>query len=151
MPQSLARIYLHLVFSTKERRPYLSDDTVRAEMHAYLGGTLKGLDADVIAVGGVADHVHLLHTFGRTDVIADMVRDLKHGSSKWVHERFPQVGDFRWQTGYAVFSVSHSLVPQVKRYVQNQAAHHHKKSFQDELREILRKHEMEYDERYVWD
>jgi REP element-mobilizing transposase RayT len=120
-------------------------------MHAYLGGTLKGLGSEVIAADGVDDHVHLLHTLGRTGVIADMVRDLKHSSSVWVHDRFPALRDFYWQAGYSVFSVSHSLVPQVKRYVQNQATHHRKLSFQDELREFFRRHEVEYDERYVWD
>ena len=151
MPQPLSRVYLHTVFSTKERRPFLSDAGVRAEMHAYLGGTLKALGSEVIAVGGVDDHAHLLHTLGRFGVIADMVREVKHSSSVWVHKRFPALRNFHWQAGCSVFSVSHSLVQRVKRYVQNQAAHHRKLSFMDELREFFRKHEVEYDERYVWD
>ena len=151
MPQSLSSVYLQLVFSTKERRPFLRDQTIREEMHAFLGGISKKLDCPPILVGGVEDHVHLLARHGRTITQADWVKELKRGSSLWIKERDPKLSDFAWQAGYGVFSVSTSNVDAVTDYIARQEEHHRKSTFQDELRAMLQKHRIEWDERYVWD
>ena len=151
MPQSLSIVYLHLVFSTKERRPFLRDKAVRDALHAYLGGVSKQLDCPSILVGGVEDHVHLLCRFARTITQAEWVKELKRVSNGWLKEQGREYADFEWQGGYADFSVSQSNLEQVKQYIANQEEHHRKMSFQDELRELLHKHQQEWDERYVWD
>lgn len=151
MPQSLSVVYLHLVFSVKDRHPLLRDKTLRDETHAYLSGISKRLDCAPISVGGVEDHVHLLCRFGRTITQAEWVKELKRVSNLWLKEEKPGLGDFEWQGGYAAFSVSQSNLEQVKKYIENQEEHHRTISFQDELRALLRKHEMEWDEKYVWD
>jgi len=106
MPQSLSSVYLHVVFSTKDRFPFLSDATVRREVHAFLGGIAKNRDCPPLLVGGVADHVHVLLQLGRTVSQADLVKELKRISNIWIRERFPQLGKFSWQAGYGAFSVS---------------------------------------------
>jgi len=151
MPQSLSAVYLHLVFSTKDRRPFLNDPALRSEMHAYLAGASKQLDCAPILAGGVADHVHLLARHGRSITQADWVKELKRVSSIWIKTRDTTLHDFAWQSGYGVFSVSASNVDAVRDYVASQEAHHRKSTFQDEFRALLRKHGMEWDERYVWD
>src|SRR5579883_902774 len=105
MAKSLAKILIHTVFSTKERRPFLEDPTLRHEMHSYLGGILSELDCQPIIVGGVADHVHLLCTLSRTCEPANMVKELKRGSSLWIKQREPRLKDFAWQNGYGIFSL----------------------------------------------
>ena len=150
MPQSLAQIYLHVVFSTKNREPVLADDW-REELFRVLGGTANNLGCQSLIVGGMPDHVHLLLQLGRTMTIADAIGKIKSTSSLWVNQRPGGVGPFHWQAGYAVFSVSQSNVEAVRTYIQNQAKHHAEHSFQDELRDWLRRYEVEWDERYVWD
>ena len=151
MPQSLSAVYIHLVFSTKDRKPFLRDRAKRDELHAYLGGISKTLECPTLIVGGVEDHVHLLARFARTITQAEWVKELKRISSLWLKEQGPAFDDFHWQNGYADFSVSQSNLDQVSEYIANQEIHHQKMSFQDELRQLLRKHEIEWDERYVWD
>ncbi|HZT22350.1 MAG TPA: transposase [Verrucomicrobiae bacterium] len=151
MPQSLSAVYLHLVFSTKDRRPFLRDKRVRDALHAYLGGVSKTLDCPPLIVGGVEDHVHLLCRFARTITQAEWVKELKRISNGWLKEHGRDYADFEWQGGYADFSVSQSNLKQVEQYIANQEEHHRKTTFQDELRTLLRKHEIEFDERYVWD
>jgi putative transposase len=151
MSQSLSVVYIHLVFSTKERRPWLRDKPTRDALHSYLGGVSKQLDCPPILVGGVEDHVHLLARFGRTITQAEWVKELKRVSNLWLKERGRDYADFEWQGGYADFSVSQSNLEQVKQYIANQEEHHRKVGFQDELRALLRKHEIEWDEKYVWD
>ena len=151
MPQSLSAVYVHLVFSTKERRPFLRDPATREALHAYLGGISKTLDCPPIIVGGMEDHVHLLARFGRTITQADWVKELKRVSNLWLKEQKPACGEFQWQGGYADFSVSPSNLESVTYYIVNQEAHHRKLNFQDELRDLLRKHDVKWDERYVWD
>jgi len=151
MPQSLSAVYIHLVFSTKERRPLLRDKTTRDALHAYMGGVSKTLDCPPIIVGGVEDHVHLLCRFGRTITQAEWVKELKRVSNLWLQERSRDYADFKWQGGYADFGVSQSNLEQVQRYIAGQEANHQKLSFQDELRALLRRHEIEWDERYVWE
>jgi putative transposase len=151
MPQSLAQIYLHIVFSTKERRPLLHDQTIRDELHRYLGGTCNNLDCPVLLVGGVADHVHILCRLGRTIAVADLVKELKRESSKWLKEKSPELADFYWQNGYGAFSVSPGHVEMLRVYIANQEEHHRALSFQDEFRRLLKKYGVQWDERYVWD
>jgi len=151
MPQSLSAVYIHLVFSTKDRRPLLRDKPTRDALHSYLGGVSKQLDCPPILAGGVEDHVHLLARFGRTITQAEWVKELKRVSNLWLKERGRNFADFEWQGGYADFGVSQSNLEQVKQYIANQEEHHRKMSFQDELRVLLRKHEIEWDEKYVWD
>jgi len=151
MPQSLSSVYLHLVFSTKDRRPFLRDESIRGEMHSFLGGISRKLDCPPILVGGVEDHVHLFARHGRTITQADWVKELKRGSSIWMKERDTDLPDFAWQSGYGVFSVSTSNVDAVTEYIARQEEHHRKSTFQDEFRAMLRKHQIEWDERYVWD
>ena len=151
MPKSLSAVYIHLVFSIKDRRPLLRDQATREALHAYLGGISKQLDCAPIQIGGVEDHVHLLARFGRTIAQAEWVKELKRVSNLWLKERGNEFADFEWQGGYADFSVSQSNLEQVKQYIANQEEHHRKMNYQEELRALLRRHEMEWDEKYVWD
>ena len=150
MPQSLASVYLHVVFSTKNRAPLITPD-LAARLYPYLAGTALGTGTKALDVGGVADHVHLLVSFGREVKIADVVRELKAGSSRWVHDTFPDRREFAWQNGYGAFSVGFRELPAVKAYIAGQEEHHRQTSFQDEYRGLLREHGLEWDERYVWD
>ncbi|MDO8629278.1 MAG: IS200/IS605 family transposase [Phycisphaerales bacterium] len=151
MPQSLSAVYIHLVFSTKERRPFLRDKTTRDALHAYLGGVSRQLDCAPIRIGGAEDHVHVLARLGRTITQADWVKELKRVSNLWLKEEERDYADFQWQGGYAVFSVSQSNLEQVKEYIARQEEHHRNTTFQDEFRVLLRMHNIEFDERYVWD
>jgi REP element-mobilizing transposase RayT len=150
MPQSLSAVYIHLVFSTKERRPFLRDPNLRQALHAELGGIAKNLGCAPIITGGVEDHVHQLVRFGRTISQAEWVKELKRVSNRWLKYTY-LIRDFEWQGGYADFSVSQADLERVKRYIAAQEEHHRKMNFQDELRELLREHQLEWDERYVWD
>jgi REP element-mobilizing transposase RayT len=150
MPQSFAAVHIHIVFSTKNREPTITP-ALAPRLYEYLGGTARGLKCPLVTAGGVADHVHLLTSLGREVAIAELVRDLKAGSSRWVHETFGDRPGFAWQAGYAAFAVSGSVVEQVVRYIANQEEHHRTRTFQDEYRDFLRRHGIEWDERYVWD
>jgi putative transposase len=151
MSQSLAKILVHAVFSTKDRRPFLHDKTLREELHRYLGGILANLDCQPIIVGGVEDHVHLLCALSRTCEAATMVKEVKRGSSLWVKTKSPDLRDFAWQNDYGIFSIGFSQIASVRSYISGQEEHHRKVSFQDELRLFLKRYEIKFDERYVWD
>ncbi|MCW5771483.1 MAG: IS200/IS605 family transposase [Rhodospirillaceae bacterium] len=151
MPQSLSAIYLHLIFSTKGRRPWLADDAVRTRLHAYLAAASGVLDCPAIEVGGVADHVHVLVRLGRQVAIADLVKELKRVTSRWLKTQSAELGDFQWQGGYAAFSVSVSNVKRVGAYIAGQPEHHARYDFRGELEALLRRHGVEWDERYLWD
>ncbi len=151
MPQSLAQIYLHIVFSTKNREPFLVDLDIRARVHAHLATVCHTLGSPALQVGGVADHVHLLCRFGRTVSVADLLRDLKRDSTKWIQKIFPGLRAFNWQNGYGAFSISPSHVNALMKYIAKQEEHHQTASFQDEFRILLRKYGIDCDERYVWD
>ncbi|MCB9932347.1 MAG: IS200/IS605 family transposase [Planctomycetes bacterium] len=150
MPQSLSKAYLHVVFSTKDREPMLAAEW-RDELFRVLGGTANNLGCQSLIVGGVADHVHMLFVLGRTITIADAVGKMKSTSSAWVNQTRGLTGHFSWQGGYAVFSVSQTHVEATRDYIRRQPEHHEKQSFQDELREWLRKYSLEWDEKYLWD
>jgi putative transposase len=151
MSQSLSNVLLHVIFSTKNREPFLENEILRREAHAYLVGSLRSIDCPALIVGGVADHVHALCRLGRTTTIAELVETMKVESSKLIKRHELGVPSFGWQNGYAAFSVSLSNAERVIRYIEGQEAHHRVKTFQDELREFLRRHRVEFDERYVWD
>jgi putative transposase len=149
--QSLSQIYVHIVFSTKDRRPFLQNRAILDETHNYLGGPFNRLDRPVLLVGGVADHVHILCRLGRTIAIADLVKELKRESSKWIKTKDADLEQFHWQNGYGAFSVSPGHLEALRKYIANQEDHHRKESFQDEFRRLLKKYGLEWDERYVWD
>jgi REP element-mobilizing transposase RayT len=151
MPQSLAKILLHTVFSTKDRRPFLRDKPLREELHRYLGGILANHDCQPIIIGGVEDHVHILSMLSRTCQAAEMVKEVKRGSTLWLKAKRPDLHDFAWQNGYGIFSIGFSQVGTVRAYIAGQEEHHRKFSFQDELRKLLRRYEIEFNELYVWD
>lgn len=150
MPQSLCKVYVHRVYSTKNRERVLSD-AIRPSLHEYLGGILRKSGAQAVEINSEPDHAHLLFLLGRVVSIGQIVGKLKQGSTIWLQEQSPQWRDFHWQNGYASFSVSHSQLETARSYVRNQREHHRKISFQDELRALLKKHEEEWDERYLWD
>jgi len=150
MPQSLSAVYIHLVFSTKNREPFLRNPDIRRRLHAQIGGISKTLGCAPIMTGGAEDHVHMLARFGRTITQAEWVKELKRVSNLWLKDKH-SLSDFRWQGGYADFSVSESNLEQVKRYIATQEEHHRKINFQDELRALLRRHRIEWDEGYLWE
>jgi putative transposase len=150
MPQSLSKMYAHAIFSTKGRLPFMHQ-SLREELYKVLGGAINNLGCRSMIVGGIEDHVHLLFVLSRTVSIAETMGIIKQTSSSWVNEQRKTSTAFAWQAGYAIFSVSQSSVNAVRKYIRNQAKHHEKQSFQDELREWLVKYEEEFDERYVWD
>ena len=150
MGQSLAKNLIHLIFSTKERRPFL-DDTVRESLHAYIAGVLKEQESPCLAVNSVTDHVHVLFCLNKNAALAQVIMQAKKGASRWMKTQGPRYADFGWQNGYGAFSVSQSSVEGVRRYIANQAEHHRKVTFQEELRAFFKRHEMEYDERYIWE
>lgn len=140
-------IHFHIVFSTKNRAPWIKDDWI-GRLHGYMGGIAKGLDAVPAKIGGVSDHVHMLAGCRTTHRPADLVREIKKSATAWVHD---EIGfePFCWQDGYAIFSVSPDARPSVAAYIENQAEHHHKRSYQEELRAMLERAEIEYDPRYL--
>ena len=150
MSQSLSKIFIHLIFSTKNREQVLGDD-IRPELHNYLGGILRDLGAPAIEIGSVADHVHALFLLARTKTMSDTVGELKRGSSVWLKTKGPAFAKFHWQNGYGAFSVSQSVLEDVRKYIRNQAEHHRQTTFQDEFRAFLQRHGVVFDERFVWD
>ena len=151
MSQSLVQIYLHLVYSTKHRQPFLKDPAFRAQTHAYLAGICNNLGCPALLVGGVEDHVHILCRFGKCIEVANLIRDLKRESSKWVKVENPGLADFYWQLGYGAFSISPSHVKALEQYITAQEDHHRQETFQDEFRRLCKKYGLAIDERYVWD
>jgi REP element-mobilizing transposase RayT len=151
MPQSLANMIVHLVFSTKDREACFTDAEKMNSMHAYLGGISAKLECPTIVIGGVADHVHILARMSRTISLADWAKELKRASTIWMQGEWPEFATFHWQAGYGAFSVSQSNTDAVVKCIRNQPEHHRTRTFQEEFRAMLRKHGIECDERYVWD
>jgi len=150
MPQSLAQILVHLVFSTKGRFPWLTDD-LRDELHAYIGGIVENHKGTLLKAGSVGDHIHLLIAHPRTCSPAELVQEIKTGSSKWLKTKSARYAGFHWQGGYGIFSISPTHRPTVEAYLANQAEHHRTATFQEEYRRLLIKYGIQFDERYVWD
>jgi REP element-mobilizing transposase RayT len=151
MPQSLARVVLHIVFSTKKRTPFLRNPETRTHLNAYIATILHDIDCEPILINGTEDHIHILTNFSRTITIAGLVESAKTSPSKWIKDQGPQYHDFSWQSGYGTFSVSQSDVAQLTHYITTQQEHHRTITFQDEFRALCEKHSIPIDERYVWD
>jgi REP element-mobilizing transposase RayT len=149
MPQSFSSLHCHIVFSTKNRQAWINRE-LQPRVYEYIGGILRNNSCALIAAGGMPDHVHLLVSLGRTVSVSEVVRLIKTNSSGWIHDEL-RLRDFQWQTGYGAFAVSYSNVEVVQQYLAKQEEHHRVRTFEDEFRELLRRHGLEWDERYVWD
>ena len=147
---TFTNLLFHIIYSTKYRKP-----TIRMEwqddLYGYIGGIVRDQKGTLLRIGGVEDHVHLLVKLSPTIAISDVLRKIKSNSSKWINERPDVTRKFEWQSGYAAFSVSESQMPSVSEYIANQAEHHRKKTFEEEFLAILRKHNIEFDMRYVFE
>ncbi|MFP4354743.1 MAG: IS200/IS605 family transposase [Phycisphaerae bacterium] len=147
MAQSLSRIIIHLIFSTKDRYPWIADP-IRSDLHGYMAGTLDRMGCRPVRINSVADHVHIAMGLGRSVAVADVVRDLKRASNIWFRKH--EAG-FAWQKGYGAFSVGASQIDDLVKYIDNQAEHHRSVDFKGEYRAFLERYGIDYDERYVWD
>ncbi len=150
MPQSLSHILIHLVFSTKDRHPFIGKN-IQSHLHAYLASVVRDMGCECPRAGGVEDHVHLAIRLSRTLTTAELVEKVKVSSSKWMKTQFSDCSAFSWQRGYGVFSVGPSDEPALLEYIDGQAKHHEKVSFQEEYRRFLLKYGISFDDRYVWD
>ncbi len=150
MSQSLTLIYTHLVFSTKNRQP-LIDEIIEPTLHAYLGSVCKSLDCLPIKIGGYNDHVHIACLLSKKIALMDLLEEVKKRSSKWIKTQGDAYSNFYWQGGYGAFSVNPSQIALVIKYISTQHEHHKKVCFQDEYRAFLKKYNVGFDERYVWD
>ncbi|MCZ6768691.1 MAG: IS200/IS605 family transposase [Acidobacteria bacterium] len=150
MSQSLSSLIFHLVFSTKHRRRRISRE-LQPQLHKFIAGTLRSNQSKLLAAGGMPDHLHLLVSLARQMSVSVAVREIKSNSSRWIHESCPKLRRFAWQNGYSAFSVSFSQLEPVKQYIENQEQHHRKRTFREELLFLLKRHRVEYDQRYLWD
>lgn len=150
VPQSLSKVLVHLVFSVKHRHPLLHDE-FRDRLHAYIGGIIRNHKGHLLRAGSVEDHIHLFYVQPRTSAPCDLVQAIKADSSAFLRSLAPHLANFHWQTGYGLFSVSSTHRAQVEAYIDRQREHHGRENFQDEFRDFLKRYEIEYDERYVWD
>jgi putative transposase len=149
MPQSLVKILVHIVFSTKDRARII-DPSIEPQLYGYISGIIKNNGGRLIIAGGDADHIHLLVSIGRID-IAELIGDIKRDSSSWIKKQDRRFAKFYWQRGYGAFSIGQSQVPAVSKYIRDQKEHHKTQSYQDEFRALCAKYEVEIDERYCWD
>ena len=149
MPQSYVNLIYHIVFSTKDRNPIITE-ACESRLHEYIGGTIRGLGGIALAVNGTEDHIHILAKLRQDKAVSDVLRDLKANASGWMHKVFPDQKEFAWQNGYGAFTVSATQVETVKNYIANQKVHHQTQSFQDEFVLALQRNDVEYDEKYLW-
>jgi putative transposase len=145
----MAKVLVHLVYSTKERQRWLAAG-IRPGLFAYQAGIFREWESPALVIGGVEDHVHALFLLSRNYAVKKIVEEVKKGSSRWMKSE-GGIDGFTWQAGYGAFSVSQSNVDDVRRYIKDQERHHQQMSFQDELRALFKRHEIEFDERYIWD
>jgi len=150
MPQSLAKIYVHLIFGTKNRQGWL-EDSVREELHSYIAAILKNWESPAQKIGSAADHIHILFMLSKNHSVSKIAEEIKKSSSKWLKTKDGINPKFQWQNGYGAFSMSQSKVEDVKQYIENQQEHHRKESFQEEFRRFLKAYNINFDEKYVWD
>jgi putative transposase len=148
MPHSYVSCLMHCVFSTRQRHKTIDPD-LQQRLWPFIGGIARENNMKVLAIGGVEDHLHILLSLPTTIPVAKAIQLIKGGSSKWIHETFPQHRDFAWQEGYGAFSVGISQVETTVAYIQNQKQHHRKKTFEEEFLTFLKRHGIEYDERHV--
>ena len=155
MPQSFSELWTHVIFSTKNRYPFLEEQTVRDRLYRYIRAICRELQCEIDSIGGIADHIHILVNLHKNMSIATLVEKIKISSSKWIKTMNERNDDFLskfyWQKGYAAFGISYSNISAVRKYIQNQAVHHRTQGFQDELRQYLSLHSIEYNEKYLWD
>ena len=149
MSRTFTNLLTHIVFSTKDREPLIVPE-LKPELYAYLGGLTRKLKGKAYGINGTVDHLHMLVGLPPVVSMSDALRFLKSNSSGWVHDKWPHRRSFAWQLGYGAFSVSKSFVPVVLKYIGNQEAHHQRMTFKEEFLDLLDKHEIEYDERYIW-
>lgn len=150
MSQSLSDIILHIVFSTKERRSFI-DSNIENELHSYLTKVCKTLDSPVIQINGMPDHVHILLILGKNIALSKLISEIKSNSSRWIKTKGNQYNDFSWQSGYGVFSISRRNIDSIINYISSQKEHHKKITFKDELIKLLKKGNLKFDEKYLWD
>jgi REP element-mobilizing transposase RayT len=150
MPQSLSHLLIHVVFSTRDRKPLLNAE-VRPALHAYLATVARNAGCECYRAGGVADHVHMAIRLSRTITVANLVEELKTSSSKWLKTQSPKLAQFAWQNGYGAFSVGPLDLESLRTYIDTQEEHHRTRTFQEEYRAFLKRYDVDYDERYVWD
>lgn len=150
MANTYTSLHYHIVFSTKRREPWLTDD-VRERLWPYLGGIAREDGMIALEIGGMADHAHLLFSIPPGVALSKAVQLIKGGSSHWIKDAFPALAAFAWQDGYGAFSVSHSQLNQVREYIRDQAEHHRTRTFAEEYRAFLERHDVEFDERYLLD
>ena len=149
MATSFVSCVMHYVFSTKGRDPVITDE-IRKSLWAYMGAVSRNNRMKALAVGGTADHVHILLSLSSSISVAEGIRLIKGNLSKWINETFPSAKRFAWQTGYGAFSISRSFIPRTIAYINAQAFHHRVTTFQDEYLLLLERHGIEYDLRYIW-
>ena len=150
MSRSYCNLLYHMVFSTKNREPLLSDE-IRPRIYDYLGGAIRGEGGIAIEINGTKDHVHILAKLRQDKTVSDILRAIKANSSAWIRKTFKLNKEFRWQMGYGAFTVSQSAVKDVQKYIQNQEEHHKQMTFQEEFTRLLKKHGIDYNEKYLWD
>jgi REP element-mobilizing transposase RayT len=149
MANTFTCLHYHVIFSTKNREPWISRD-IEERIWKFLGGIARENGMKALQIGGMPDHIHLALALPPTQTVSKALQLLKGGSSKWIKDTFPNLRGFAWQDGYAAFGVSKSNLPGVITYIQNQREHHRIKSFQEEFLSFLKRHEIEFDERYLW-
>lgn len=148
MPGTYSQLLFHAVFSTKDRKTWLKPQ-ITADLYQYMGGIVRDMKGKLLAVGGVEDHVHLYFRWRTDEAISNLMREVKAGSSEWIHKHFSKLKGFAWQEGYSIFSVSKSREKSVKTYIANQMEHHRRRDFRSELMELLKKHEIIFEEKYL--
>lgn len=149
MPQSYTNLVYHIVFSTKNRQPLITEN-VKTRLYDYIGGTIRKQGGIALAINGMEDHVHVLAKLRPDKAVSDVLRDLKANASGWMHKVFPELADFSWQNGYGAFTVSASQIEKIKEYIANQERHHQRRSFRDEFVVLLKANEIEFDEKYLF-
>lgn len=150
MPQSLSKLYVHIIFHTKHNQPLISPE-IEKELYAYIGGIIKENDSVPIIIGGIDNHIHILAVMSKNISLAKFVEELKRNSSRWIKTKDEKFQQFAWQGGYGAFSVSQSVVERVKNYIENQKEHHKKVSFQDEYVKFLSEYGIDYNSEYLWE
>ena len=152
MTQSVAKVAIHIVYSTKNRKPWLQDRDLCTELYAYMATILRdNVDSPAIIINGMQDHIHALVLLSRKFAIMKVIEEMKTQTSKWLKKQSPATREFSWQGGYGAFGVSESNIPEVKKYIENQEEHHRRMTFQEEFRILCKRHEFALDERYAWD
>ena len=150
MSQSLSKVYLHIIFSTKDRLPLITSQ-IESELYKYMSGILRNLDCLAIKIGGTSDHLHILNSLSRTITQSSMLGILKKDSSKWLKTKGVGFRNFHWQNGYGIFSISESKLNSTKKYIENQPEHHKLRSFKDEFMDFIKRYNMDYNDQYLWD